>query len=188
MEDAQPLSYEVKVTHIAANPVNVTLNANVDECRALAQFWNVLAVKSLSAHVRLSRWKRDGVKVAGTINAILEQECVISLNPVETSIDETFESHFVPENSRLARPDRQADQELVIDIESPDGPETFSGHMIDIGSVVAEFAAMNIDPYPKHADAKMDEKYLPDDNALDDKPKSPFAALEQIRSKLDKND
>lgn len=188
MEDVKPLSYEVNVNHIAANPVTVKINASPDECAALAQIWNVLGVKDLSADVRLTRWKRDGIKVFGSIIASLEQQCVISLNPLETKVEETFESHFVPENSRLARPDHRADQELIIDIDSPDSPDTFSGHTIDIGSVVAEFTAMNIDPYPKRADAQLDPKYLLNDQVLNDKPRSPFAALQKIKDKLGEND
>lgn len=182
MDDTHPFSYQVNVSHIAANPINITLDADSDECAALAQFWNILAVKQLSADVRLSRWKRDGVKVAGTFKGILEQQCVVSLKPVETMIEDRFTAHFVPENSRLAQPDFQASQELVIDIDGPDSPDTFSSNRIDIGHVVAEFAAMNIDPYPKRADAKLDPKYMPNDNGSDERPASPFAALKTLKT------
>ncbi len=38
---------------------------------------------------------------------------------------------------------------MVLDPDGPDLPEPFVGDTIDAGALIAEFAALGIDPYPK---------------------------------------
>src|SRR5262249_10670876 len=137
-EDAS-FSYLVKVGHISANPVEVHIEADKNELKALAETWNVVSVDALKADLKIARWKRDGVRVKGRVEADIVQACVVTLEPVESHIDETFEQIFVPENSKLARHPIQDAGEMILDPDGPDLPEIFSGDTIDAGEVVAEF-------------------------------------------------
>lgn len=186
--DQAPLSFEVKVTSVSSNPFEVHIDASEEECQALAQFWNIAAVKSLSAHVRLSRWKRDGVKLSGHFEGVLAQSCVVSLKLVETHIRDDFISHFVPDTSKLARQDDALNGELVIDVDGPDIPDTFSANVIDVGAVVAEFAAMAIDPYPRAANVEIDAKYQTDNAVQNEDKISPFAGLSALKDQMNGND
>lgn len=176
-----PFSYPVKVRHISANPVAVSLSADENERAALAALWNVKSVESFEAELQVSRWKRDGVRVKGEVHARLTQACVVTLQPVAAAIDEPVEALFVPEGSKLARIDADSSGEVVVDPDGPDMPETFSGDEIDIGAVAAEFAALAIDPYPRASDAA----FSPDIEAPEDDEKrdSPFAALKDWRER-----
>ncbi|HEY0120252.1 MAG TPA: DUF177 domain-containing protein, partial [Rhizobium sp.] len=98
-----PFSYPVKVGHISANPVEVHLEADKAELEGLAALWKVLSVESLTADLRIARWKRDGIRIKGNVRTRLVQACVVTLDPVESEIDEAFEQIFVPEGSKLAR-------------------------------------------------------------------------------------
>jgi uncharacterized metal-binding protein YceD (DUF177 family) len=170
-----PFSYPVKVGHISANPVDVHMEADGNELKALATVWNVLSVANLKADLKISRWKRDGVKVKGRVRAEIVQACVVSLDPVEAKIDEDFEQIFIPEGSKLARMPSTDAGEMVLDPDGPDLPELFSGDTIDAGAVVVEFAAMAIDPYPRKPGVGF-EDHIEDTSENDRKP-SPFAAL-----------
>ncbi len=101
--DDVPFSYQVKVGHISANPVEVHVEADTSELKALAETWNVVSVDDLSADLQIARWKRDGVRIKGRVQAKIVQSCVVTLEPVESAIDESFEQIFVPEGSKLAR-------------------------------------------------------------------------------------
>jgi hypothetical protein len=171
----RPFSYNVKVGHISLNPVEVRLEADEAERKGLATLWDVVSVEELKADLKINRWKRDGVRVRGTVTAKIVQECVVSLDPVETEINEEFEQLFVPEGSKLARVPIQPSGEMVMDPEGQDLPETFVGDTIDAGVVVAEFAAMGIDPYPRKPGLDF-EDHIEDTGENDVKPSS-FAAL-----------
>jgi uncharacterized metal-binding protein YceD (DUF177 family) len=171
-----PFSYPVKVGHISANPVEVHLEADADELKALAQSWDVVSVGDLRADLQISRWKRDGVRLKGRLTAKIVQSCVVTLEPVESVLDESFEQIFVPENSKLARRSGEGETaEMVLDPDGPDLPETFAGDTIDAGEVVAEFAALAIDPYPRKEGVAF-ESHIEDSGEDDGKP-SAFAAL-----------
>lgn len=78
----------------------------------------------------------------------------MTLEPVPSKIDETVEHIFVPEGSKLARMVTNEQGEIVLDPDGPDIPDQFTGDSIDVGAVVAEFAALAIDPYPRKPDAE----------------------------------
>jgi len=173
-DDEPAYSFPVKVGHVAANPVRVTMSADEAERARIARIWNIGDVLSFSAEAALSRWKRDGVRVKGRVEAVIVQACVVTLEPVQQAIAEDFEALFVPDRSRLARMPVDETGELFLDPDGPDLPETFSGDSIDVGSVAAEFAALAIDPYPRKEGASF-EAHVEDDG---DKGRvSPFAVL-----------
>ncbi|TNM65429.1 YceD family protein [Aliirhizobium smilacinae] len=171
-----PFSYPVKVGNISANPVTVKVAADDRERKGLAEVWQVLEVKSLKAEVYLSRWKKDGVRVKGQVEAELVQACVVTLEPVESRIDEQFDQIFVPEGSKLARVIAKDAAEMVLDPDGPDLPEEFAGDAIDIGEAVAEFAALAIDPYPRKSGVEFDDHIESSADSKNDRP-NPFAAL-----------
>lgn len=173
--DETPFSYPVKVGHISANPVDVHVEADDRELAGLATLWDVLSVEKLEADMKISRWKRDGVRIKGNVKAKVVQACVVTLEPVESKIDENFEHIFVPEDSKLARAPSVDAGEMVLDPDGPDLPDTFTGDTIDAGAVVAEFAALAIDPYPRKPDVEF-EGHIEDAGENDRKP-SPFAVL-----------
>ncbi|KIQ05100.1 metal-binding protein [Agrobacterium tumefaciens] len=173
--DDVPFSYLVKVGHISANPVRIGLTASPEELAGLAKLWDVLSVEYLKSELQVTRWKKDGLKITGDVRAALTQACVVSLEPVSSVIDEKIEQIFVPEGSKLARLMTNEQGEIVLDPDGPDSPDQFSGDTIDVGVVVAEFAALAIDPYPRKPD--VDFTGFGDENAEVEKKPSPFAAL-----------
>lgn len=175
-EDETPFSFPVKVGHISGNPVEVTISADAEERVGLAKLWAVLEVRALSATLQVQRWKRDGVRIKGRVEADIVQACVVTLDPVGSHIDEPIDAIFVPEGSKLARLPVATDSgEMLLDPDGPDAPEVFTGDTIDAGVVAAEHAALAIDPYPRKADAAFSGHIESTDK--DDRKPSPFAVL-----------
>lgn len=170
-----PFSYLLKVGHISANPVVVRLDADERERAALARLWDVQSVGGLHAELQVNRWKKDGIRLRGRVTGSIVQACVVTLEPVSSEIDEVIDQIFVPEGSKLARIIADESGEMVLDPDGPDIPDTFTGDTIDAGVVVAEFAAMAIDPYPRKPGVEF-ESHLEDTGENDRKP-SPFAVL-----------
>lgn len=170
-----PFSYAVKVGHISANPVEVHVEASPEELVGLARLWNVREVRSLKAVLTVARWKKDGVRLKGHVDALVVQSCVVTLEPVESEISEDFEQIFVPEGSKLARLMTGEQGELVLDPDGPDIPEAFTGDSIDAGEAVAECVALAIDPYPRKPGVEF-AAHIEDDGQASARP-SPFAAL-----------
>lgn len=175
VKDEVPFSYDVKVGHISANPVTVHLEADADERLGLARLWNVVSVEALTAELQIGKWKKDGVRIRGRVRARLTQSCVVTLDPVESEIDEPVDQIFVPEGSKLARIVTDERGEMVLDPDGPDMPEMFIGDTIDAGAIVTEFAAMAIDPYPRKPGIAFSGHI--EDSAEKDVRPNPFAVL-----------
>lgn len=176
----QPLfTFPVKVGHVSANPVTVTISADQRELRYLATQWGVQEVRGFEANVELSRWKRDGVRLKGRVAALVVQPCVVTLDPVEQQIEEDFEAVFLPENSRLAKRIVDGNGEMFLDPEGPDLPDTFAGDSIDVGAAAAEFAALAIDPYPRKPGLDYADRI--ETGPDQDKKPSPFAVLQGLK-------
>lgn len=169
-----PFSYPVKVGNVSANAVTVRLEANARELEDLAQVWKVLSVEALEAELQIARWKKDGVRIKGRVQARITQACVVTLEPVQSKIDEQFEQIFIPEGSKLARIVTEDSAEMFVDPDGPDLPEPFAGDTIDAGAAVSEFAALAIDPYPRKRGAEFTD-HIEGDPA-DARP-NPFAVL-----------
>jgi uncharacterized metal-binding protein YceD (DUF177 family) len=171
-----PFSYLVKVGHISVNPVTVHLEANERELEGLTKLWQVSAVRSLSAELQVNRWKKDGVRIKGRVRAEITQACVVTLDPIDSVIDEHVEQIFVPEGSKLARMTTGEAAELVVDPDGPDLPELFEGDAIDVGDAVAEFAALAIDPYPRKQGIEFADHVESSAEDKNERP-NPFAVL-----------
>lgn len=170
-----PFSYVVKVGHISANPVTVTLSADERERAGVARLWQVEKVDSLSAELQIARWKKDGIRIKGRVVADIVQSCIVTLEPIAAHLDEPMDQIFIPEGSKLARITLDGHGEMVVDPDGPDTPELFQGDSIDAGSVVTEFAALAIDPYPRKQGVDFKD-HIEDDGANDRKP-SAFSVL-----------
>ncbi|MCO6392692.1 DUF177 domain-containing protein [Aliihoeflea aestuarii] len=148
-----PISFPVNVLRLPASGMPVKFEADDEQRLALAKTHDLVEVKSLGVDLSVANWKRDGVKVTGTVRAAIVQSCVVSLEPVDAVVDADIHALFVPEGSRLARPDVLEGGEMLLDAEGEDGPEPFSGDTIDVGALAEEFFALGIDPYPRKAGA-----------------------------------
>ena len=177
--DKDLFSYEVKISHVSANPITVRISADAADLKRLGRQWGVQEVQSFEAELVLGRWKRDGIRVKGHVSSAIVQECVVTLDPVPQQIEEDFEAVFLPENSRLARRPVDGNGEMFLDPDGPDLPELFSGDSIDVGAVAAEFAALSIDAYPRKQGLEYAD-HVESDPASDKKP-SPFAVLQGLK-------
>ena len=178
--DEVPFSYRVKVGHISANPVTVKVQADEGERAGLARLWKIEGVNSLKAELQIARWKKDGVRIRGRLQGEVVQACVVTLEPVVSNIAQDIDQIFVPEGSKLARIVTDERGEMVLDPDGPDLPEQFVGDTIDAGALVAEFAALDIDPYPRKPGAELPVVAQP---VAEEKPPSPFAVLKDWKDR-----
>lgn len=157
METKSPVSFLAHVARLPQKGMPVVQEANEKERAALAAAHDILGVKKYRVELLLTAWKRHGVKISGKVEADIVQECVLTLEPVENHISEEVEGVFLPEGSKLGRLGFHGGGEIVLDMEGPDSPETFTGDTIDVGAFAEEFFGLGIDPYPRKAGAAVVE-------------------------------
>ena len=145
---------------------------------ALAGALGVKAVERLAVELRATRF-RGGMRVQGRLAADIVQPCVVTLEPVRQAIDEPIDRVFLPADDKaVARP---ADDEVFVDVEGEDLPDTFEGHEADLSDMIVETLALAIDPYPRAPGASLEGIGLPQDEPEP----SPFARLQALRDRKD---
>jgi uncharacterized metal-binding protein YceD (DUF177 family) len=175
-----PISHPVGVARLPQRGMPVKLVANIQECAALARDHHLVEVKSFTADLLVAKWRRDGVKVTGTVTAEIVQTCSITLEPLDARVESEVDAVFVPVQSKLARIQADANGEIILDADGPDAPETFSGDVLDVGLVAEEFFELGIDPYPRKPGAEL----LPiAEVELEPAKVSPFAKLASLKQK-----
>jgi hypothetical protein len=136
---------------------------------AIAKSAGLVALPRLEAGFDLTRQGSDGLRVAGRVSATVVQNCVVTLEPIESQVDEPVDLVFLPE----AEP---ADNAVDVQaLETDDPPEAIRDGVVDLGAVATEFLLLGLDPYPRRPGAVFDAA------PAGDPASHPFAALAALK-------
>ena len=164
-ESVGPLSRLVDVTNIPPQGTRTAVEANAEECAALARDFKLPAIHALAGEYRLTS-SAKGIHVTGRVKARIAQTCVVTLDPFESEIDEEVDVDFAEPSGMPAEPPTE-----MHEYEPPD--EIVNGQ-VDLGALTAEFLVLGLDPYPRKPGVAFD---FPSE----DRPESPFAALGKLK-------
>jgi hypothetical protein len=166
-----PWSVPVPVAEIPQTGRHFDLTADIATREAIAKMAGVLTLPRLEAAFDLSPVANNGIRVTGLVSASVEQACVITLDPVNSQVEERIDLVFLPPEAAEAQ-----SQVTTLDCsEAEDPPETLHNGMIDLGALTTEYLMLGIDPYPRQPDASFQSP------ARDDLATHPFAALAALK-------
>lgn len=180
MDSPSAIGFKVDVSRVPETGISVRMDASDDELAKLAEFHGVESVRNFHAEFRLTRWKLNGVRARGVVEADIVQRCVVTMDPIDARIREEVDTVFLPEGAEEFRPGQREGNELIIDFEGDDAPEIFAGSKIDLGALAEEFFELGIDPYPRKPGADV-AGYSDEQDSAENRD-SPFAALEKLKS------
>lgn len=172
-------SFPIQVNVLPSRGLPISIDADEQERAWLAREAGAESVKRFRAELTASRWQRDGVRLAGTLRAALTQSCIVTLEPVESRIEELIDRTFVPPTSKLAKPRLNSDGEWLLDAEGADPPDVLESDTLDIWEILLEQFLLSVEPFPRAAGAVF-EQAEPAEGEEDERP-SPFAVLGKLR-------
>lgn len=170
---ANPWSVPVAVEDIPDSGLHVAIDAPAAARAGVAELAGLRDLPQLSAVFDLTR-QGAGVHVSGQVSARVGQTCVVTLEPIESAVEEAVDLKFVPANGSEAEP--KSARKRPRDGDEPSEP-LFNGRL-DLGALATEFLILGIDPYPRKAGAE----FAPP--KLEDTSEHPFAALESLKKNL----
>ena len=173
----RPIDKTLAPTDVPPTGTHVVIAADAATCAALARLAEVLSVESLTAEVLVKPWSGAGFALEGRVRAALHQACVVTLEPVATTVDEPISLKLVPPEE-MAKYAETPDEEGAIDVDATvDLPEVFEG-VVDVGAVVVEHFLVGIDPYPRKPGVVFDAAAA--GVSVGPEAVSPFAALARL--------
>jgi uncharacterized metal-binding protein YceD (DUF177 family) len=172
---SDPWRAPVALAQIPEHGLHRAFDADEAQRKALADIAGIRAV--LSAHASFDVTPKSGGRyhVTGHVRARIGQTCVVTLDPVESDIDEAIDLMFAPPEQIPALSDL-VDEATAEDEVDP--PEPIEGGLIDLGRLATDALFLGIDPYPRRADAVFDHAITPPDPE-----DHPFAALKALKAK-----
>lgn len=152
-----------KQTHFAYRP-------DSNERAKIAQALGLLGLKKLSFEGVIAPFGRRDWRLSATLGASISQECVVTLQPVNTRIDASVERAFhkelaEPKGDEFEMPDDDTVEEL--------------GEYIDPYQIMQEALVIEMPDYPRVAAAEIEESVFtePGKDAMTDEDAKPFASL-----------
>lgn len=170
-------SYRVKSSQVSSGGLEIATEADEVQRAAIAERLKIDGVVSFRIEASVRPWRRQGLQVAGTVFATVEQRCVVTMDPLTNDIEEPFEARFEPP-VKVRR--AAAETEISFDpLDSDDPPEPMIDGAADIGAVAVEFLALAVDPYPRRAGVALEQELPPEDE--DPAPPGAFDILHKLK-------
>jgi len=172
-----PWRSPVTVAQIPDTGLHRELEASAAERRAMADAAGVRDI--LSAHADFDVEPKSGgrIQVTGRVRARVGQTCVVTLDPIESEIDEEVDLTFAPEAEARRLEDLiEEGQDDEDPPEVADPPEAIVNGIIDLGRIATDALYLAIDPYPRKPGAVFEAEVTapdPEDH--------PFAVLKALQ-------
>ena len=148
---------------------------------AVADVGGLREVLSVQASFDVTPKSGGRFHVAGHVRARIGQTCVVTLEDIETVIDEPIDLPFAP-SEQIPQMAELVDEAGESDEETPDPPEPIENGIIDLGRVATDALYLAVDPYPRKPGAVFEpvvEAADPEDH--------PFAALKALKAEPKKS-
>jgi uncharacterized metal-binding protein YceD (DUF177 family) len=174
--DRPPISRPLRVDDIR-DGASGEIAATEAEMAASAHLLDLRRLEGLNLAYRLRHGAVGCLRLTGSLKAAVTQSCVVSLEPVEASLDVPVEVEFWP---------LSLIEELEASVEEPgstgrfDWPEPIIDRKIDLGPVIYETLATALDLYPKREGVSFDSSQGGPEAAAA-RQSGPFAALAKLK-------
>ncbi|SFO26236.1 Uncharacterized metal-binding protein YceD, DUF177 family [Bradyrhizobium sp. Ghvi] len=174
---SDPWRSPVTVAQIPDTGLHRALEASAAERQAMADVAGLRDILSARADFDIVPKSGGRIQVTGRVRARIGQTCVVTLDPIESEIDEEVDLTFAPEAETRRLEDLieegRDDQEPP---EVADPPEAIVNGTIDLGRIATDALFLAIDPYPRKPGAVFEAEVVapdPEDH--------PFAVLKALQ-------
>ena len=174
-EKPDPWRVPVVVAQIPETGLHRDIEADQAIRNAVADVGGLREVLSVQASFDVTPTSGGRFHVAGRVRARVGQTCVVTLEEIESDIDEPIDLIFAPPDQIPEMADL-VDEAEQSEAEIPDPPEPIENGIIDLGRLATDALYLAVDPYPCKPDAVFEplvEAPDPEDH--------PFAALKALQ-------
>ncbi len=169
------IAWEQAVHDIPSAGLTIERCATPQECEAVARTLDLLACRSLTARYTVTPKAGGYIHASGTVEAQVEQACVVTLEPLVNKVADSFNVDFWPE-TEMPEPSAGG----TLDTEDEPDLEPIVAGRIEIGRVIYQCVAGAIDLFPRKPGVTFEP---PEEETRSDSSESPFAPLAKMKPK-----
>jgi uncharacterized metal-binding protein YceD (DUF177 family) len=162
-------------------PTPFSLMPNAPERKAIAQALGIVGIKKLKFDGTLVPQGRSDWTLQATLGSTVVQDCVVTLDPVTTRIDEEIQRAYMADIPEIDAAELEMSQDDAID----PLPDT-----LDVAQVMIEALSLALPPYPRSVGAELGNVAVtaPGIAPMTDDDAKPFAGLGALRESLEKKE
>src|ERR1700744_6072365 len=138
----------IPVERIPDTGLHRELEADEPTRAAMAGIAGVREIAYVRAAFDLKPRSDGQVHVTGRVQARVGQNCVVTLEPLESDIDEEVDLTFAPQE-QIPEIDEPEDDDDDSATDMTDAFEPIENGMIDLGRLASDMLYLAIDPYPR---------------------------------------
>ncbi len=182
----------VQVKDLARNGLSLSYEADDAELEALKLAYDLHSASCFRLDMDLHQGQQGLMTLKGRLTVKIEQNCVVTLQPVGETMDIDYQRRFIREADNSTRKKKRGDQrrdaieEVLVEPFEDDPPDILAGNSIDFGKIALEEFSLELNPYPRHDDAPGNAEFSFSGNRGDGEKSEtrarPFAALKKIQS------
>lgn len=174
-------SIPFKVDELGPNPKKIHFDASEKERADLSLRFGLVSMSYLKGTVELKRLSGKKIELKAAASTKIVQTCVVSLKPITSKLDVSFRRVY-----GSPQVNQNHSEEVVLDLEQADDLDPIIGGIIEIGEAISEELGLEIDPFPRADGIEFDEFGVGPELTQDEvKVKNPFAALADLKKKMD---
>ena len=176
-DQPDPWRVPIAVVQIPETGLHRDLEADAAARAAIAEVGGLREVMAANASLDVTPKSGGRFHVEGRVRARIGQTCVVTLDPMESQIDERIDLIFAPPEQVPEMADL-VEEAARSDVDIPDPPEPIENGIIDLGRIATDALYLAVDPYPRKPDAVFELPAVPEDPE-----DHPFAALKALKLK-----
>jgi len=165
----------VSISEVPPTGRHIELKPDAATREAIAKAAEVVALPRLEAAFDLALHGSDSLRVTGRVRASVEQNCVVTLEPLKNEVDEEVDLVFTPPRELPKTSEPVDDSGGAAGSPAVDAPEELQNGTVDLAALTIEFLIIGIDPYPRKPGATFEAPAAEDPGA------HPFAALAALK-------
>lgn len=177
--EPDPWRAPVIVAQVPETGLHRELEASAADRKAMAEIAGLREILSVHASFDVVPKSGGRVQVTGLVRGRVGQTCVVTLDPIESEIEEEVDLMFAPEAEARRLADLiEEGQDDEAPSEVADPPEAIVNGIIDLGRLATDALFLAIDPYPRKEGAVFEAEVTapdPEDH--------PFAALKALQDR-----
>ena len=165
-----------KIHEIPRSGVSEHREAAKDLRTAFAEELGIPACHKLLTDYVIKNAGGGRFQLNGTVTAVFERQCVLTLEPITEEVTEPLDCLFVPPELLPAPQSNEEEAHSVEEI------EVIGTQGIEVGRVIYETVSAALDPYPRAPEASLE---LPAAKTGSETRQNPFAVLKNLTDDRD---
>ena len=176
MSAGLPYSHPYNLARLGNAGDSLHFTADAEQRAAIARWAGVLSLEKFETEVEIAKLAPDRFGLSFRMRADVTQACVVTLEPVSSSLERAFNRELVFAGPVRHRQNPEPGPDVVLDGDLEEGPEEIDSLHIDLAAPVLEEFALSLDPYPRRPGVEFAPK------SRDSDPReSPFAVLKDLK-------